>query len=74
LQATKLLEFSLSNKQIPGVFWTKSEPILKKILTLISDCRPAGDNPAQRFRTASAEFIPHPCGCGASAEQNRKIF
>jgi len=32
---------------------------------LTSDCRPAGDNPAQRFRPASASLPP---------EQNRKIF
>ena len=33
-----------------GTFWTKSEPISPKILTLTFDCRPTGDNPAQRFR------------------------
>jgi hypothetical protein len=41
-----------------GVFWTKFEPILNKIPTLISDCRPQGDNPTQRFRTASASLPP----------------
>ena len=35
-----------------GVFWTKFEPILNKIPTLTFDCRPQGDNPAQRLATA----------------------
>ena len=50
--------------KIGGTFWTKSEPISPKILTLTFDCRPTGDNPAQRFR-------PPPLCFG---EQNRKIF
>jgi len=47
-----------------GTFWTKSEPISPKILTLTFDCRPTGDNPAQRFRPPPLRF----------GEQNRKIF
>jgi len=45
-------------KILSGVFWTKFEPILNKIPMPTSDCRPAGDNPAQRFRTASASLPP----------------
>ncbi|MBU3965487.1 hypothetical protein KKA96_03885 [Patescibacteria group bacterium] len=52
------------NLKIGGAFWLKSEPFLKKIRTLISDCRPAGDNPARRFRPPPLRF----------GEQNRKIF
>jgi hypothetical protein len=47
-----------------GVFWAKLELFLNKILTLTFDCRPAGDNPAQRFRPPPLRF----------GEQNRKIF
>jgi hypothetical protein len=49
---------------IGGVFWTKSELSLNKIPTLNFNCRPAGDNPAQRFRPPPLRF----------GEQNRKIF
>jgi len=47
--------------KIGGAFWTKSELILSKIPTPTFNCRPAGDNPAQRFRSPDGE-------------QNRKIF
>jgi len=50
--------------KIGGTFWTKSELFLTKIRTVTFNCRPAGGNPAQRFR-------PPPLCFG---EQNRKIF
>jgi len=41
------LFLTISQKvKIGGTFWTKSEPISPKILTLTFDCRPTGDNPA----------------------------
>jgi len=53
----------LSNAEVSigGTFWTKSELFLTKIRIATFNCRPAGGNPAQRFRSPDGE-------------QNRKIF
>jgi hypothetical protein len=45
-------------------FYYWGELFLNKILTLTFDCRPAGDNPTQRFRSPPLRF----------GKQNRKIF
>jgi len=36
---------------IGGTFWTKFEPFLTKIRIATFNCRPAGGNPTQRFRS-----------------------